>query len=89
MDDNNCFVQPSPVLNLQKRVCQFLIAASVPGLRHIDVEVNQDSVVFSGSVQTFYAKQLASEFARRVAGVVNVVNLIEVQVATANDNRRL
>lgn len=89
MDDNNRPVQLSPALDLQKRVCQFLIAANVPALRHIDVEVQHDSVILNGRVQTFYEKQMATEFARRVAGVVNVVNLIDVQVATAKFDDRL
>ena len=65
-------------LDLEGRVRLFLSSANRPSLRQIEVDVSGDSVVLSGCVQTFYEKQLASEFARRVAGVVRVVNQVEV-----------
>jgi len=49
------------------------------GLRLIDIEVVGDAVVLSGQVVTFHQKQLATAFARRVAGVIQVVNRLEVQ----------
>lgn len=36
--------------------------------------------MLSESVRTFYEKQIATEFTRRVAGVVSVVNLIDVKI---------
>ena len=47
------------------------------GLRLIDIEVVGDTVVLSGHVVTFHLKQLATVFARRVAGVVEVVNRLD------------
>lgn len=48
-------------------------------LRLIDIEVVGDTVVLSGHVVTFHLKQLATAFARRVPGVGEVVNLLEVR----------
>ena len=70
---------------LQRRVQQFLMTAHLPALRHVGVEVVDDSVVLTGSVQSFYEKQMATEFARRVAGVVSVVNSIEVRLEARNE----
>ena len=47
-------------------------------LRLIDVKVVGDTVVLSGEVVTFHLKQLATAFASRVPGVVEVVNRLEV-----------
>ncbi len=62
---------------LLRRVRQFLIGSNLPGLRHIVVEVEGDTVVLWGSVRMFYEKQLAVRLSRRVAGVIQVVDLIE------------
>lgn len=67
-----------PTLDLEGRVRLFLASAKRPRLRRIKVELVGDAVVLSGCVQTFYEKQLATEFAKRVAGVVSVVNRLEV-----------
>ena len=55
------------MLDLEGRVRQFLSAANLPALRYIGVQVVGDSVVLSGCVRTFHEKQMATEFARRVA----------------------
>jgi osmotically-inducible protein OsmY len=57
------------------------------GLRLIDIEVVGDTVVLSGQVVTFHLKQLATAFARRVAGVVEVVNRLEVRNGRNDDVR--
>jgi osmotically-inducible protein OsmY len=49
-----------------------------PGLRLIDIEVIGSTVVLSGKVATFHQKQLASALAGRVAGVVELMNQLEV-----------
>ena len=77
------------MLDLEGRVRQFLSAANLPALRHIGVQVVGDSVVLSGYVRTFHEKQMATEFARRVAGVVNVANRIDVYYGeSSNDLKR-
>ena len=47
-------------------------------MRLIDVEVIGSTVVLSGRVATFHQKQLATSLAGRVAGVVEVMNQLEV-----------
>jgi osmotically-inducible protein OsmY len=64
--------------SLRNRVELFLGAASITELRRLEVSVQQDTVVLQGRVHTFYHKQLAQEFTKRVAGVRHVQNLIEV-----------
>lgn len=73
-------VGPAPPPNdLAQRVRQFFDAANLPALRRVRVEVRTDSVVLIGQVSSFYQKQMATEFARRVAGVRRVINLLEVK----------
>ena len=42
------------------------------------VTADKGTVTLTGMVTSFYTKQLAQEFTRRVPGVVCVINLIEV-----------
>ena len=65
--------------DLARRVRLSVDRSRMHGLRLIDIEVIGDTVVLSGQVVTFHQKQLATAFARRVAGVVEVVNRLEVQ----------
>lgn len=64
--------------DLQQRVILFLAASNLPALRRIKVDVEGDAIILRGEVQTFYEKQLTLEFTKRVAGVIRVVDLIEV-----------
>jgi len=64
--------------DLKRRVQLFLESYNIPGLRHLTVEVDGDTVLLRGRVGTFYEKQLAGKCSRRVAGVIHVVDLIEV-----------
>jgi hypothetical protein len=72
------FLKESQDQELQQRVQLFLSTANVPALRHVQVQVDGDQVVLRGAVHTYYEKQLALEFSRRVAGVIHVVDEIEV-----------
>jgi len=64
---------------LSERVRLFLASSNIPALRHLSVEVDGDTVLLRGGVQTYYEKQLAAEFSRRVAGVIRVDNRIDVR----------
>lgn len=64
--------------DLSRRVCLFLTSANLPGLRRVRVDVVEDTVVIAGRVRTFYERQIAIERARRVAGVIQVDDQIEV-----------
>jgi hypothetical protein len=66
------------VEDLARRVRLSVDRSHQQGLRLIDIEVVGDTVVLSGHVGTFHLKQLATAFACKVAGVVDVVNRLEV-----------
>ena len=55
-----------------------LAASPVFDLHGLRVEDHADGLLLSGSVSSFYHKQLAQEVVRAVAGDVNVVNAIDV-----------
>jgi hypothetical protein len=48
-------------------------------LRELTVEPLEDAIQISGSVSSFYHKQLAQEFVRAVADTAEVVNSVRVQ----------
>lgn len=64
--------------DLSRRVALFLATAAMPGLRRLRVDMVGDTVVLSGRVRTFYERQTAVEWSRRVAGVIDVADQIEV-----------
>lgn len=71
--------------DLLRRVRLSVERSRLHGLRLIDIEVNGDTVVLSGEVVTLHQKQLATALVRRVAGVVKVVNRLEVQNSRQED----
>lgn len=50
----------------------------MPALRRIRVDMAGDTVILAGRVRTFYERQIAVERSRRVAGVIQVDDRIEV-----------
>ncbi len=66
--------------DLERRVTAFLAGRNVPALRRLYVRSSQGVVTLRGHVRTFYEKQLGGTVARRVAGVVRLVD--DVKVAT-------
>jgi osmotically-inducible protein OsmY len=64
--------------DLERRVVNFLVGRHVPGLRHLSVRAEAGIVTLSGRVQTFYEKQLCQDCCRRVAGVVQFVDDVDV-----------
>jgi osmotically-inducible protein OsmY len=73
--------------DLARRVRLSVDRSHQHGLRLIGIEVVGDTVVLSGHVVTFHLKQLATAFARRVAGVVEVSNRLEVHDGRNDDVR--
>jgi hypothetical protein len=63
---------------LRQRVRLFLDGSNIPALRYVDVEIDGDAVLLRGKVRSFYERQMALQFASRVAGVIRVIDLIEV-----------
>jgi len=68
---------------LERRIRNFLGGLSLPALRDLELEVRNGAAVITGRVRTFYEKQLATSCCQRVAGVLNVLN--EVQVANSSE----
>lgn len=68
----------APGDELTRRVGLFLASADMPNLRRIRVDLVGDTVVLSGRVRTFYERQMAVARSRRVAGVIEVDDQIEV-----------
>lgn len=66
---------------LEQRVVSFLLGQSVPALRRIKVLVNNGVVTLKGRVQSYYERQLCLSCCQRVAGVRQLVDLIEVATA--------
>lgn len=84
---NGALEKSSATWELEHRVRQSFLAAHLFALRHIGIAVRGDSVALTGRVATYYSKQMASECARRVKGVVTIVNLIDVAAAPTSDDR--
>ena len=70
---------PSSDQQLEQRVRLFLSGSNIPALRRLKVSVEGDTVMLAGQVNTYHEKQLAAEFTRRVAGVIHVIDLVEVR----------
>ena len=68
----------APSHDLSWRVGLFLANANMPALRRIRVDVEGDTVILIGRVRTFYERQIAVERSRRVAGVIQIEDQIEV-----------
>ncbi len=78
-DIDDDFLRPIKDETLRQRVLQFLAGSQIPALRQVRVEIDGDSVVLRGELGTFYEKQMATQFASRVAGVIRVIDSIEVR----------
>jgi BON domain len=64
--------------DLERRVKAFLADRNLPALRRLGVRSQRGVVTLRGRVRTFYEKQLSGQSARRVAGVVDVIDATEV-----------
>jgi osmotically-inducible protein OsmY len=64
--------------DLERRVINFLKAKQIPGVRWIEVESTAGILTMTGTVRSFYQKQLCTHCARRVAGVIEVIDEIDV-----------
>ena len=74
--------------DLLQRVKGFLHQRGYAPHRILEISVEQGVAVVQGWVPTFYLRQVAVECIKRVAGVIQVVDLIEVAVdpRQPNDN---
>ena len=63
---------------LERQLLSFLFERQIPALRRISVAVSNGIVTLKGRVQSFYERQLCLSCCRRVAGVRQLVDQIEV-----------
>jgi osmotically-inducible protein OsmY len=63
---------------LAGRVSAYLASRHLPTLRHLQVEVHEGVVTLRGRVRTFHEKQLSQLSGRRVAGVRQLIDEIDV-----------
>lgn len=64
----------------QSRAQSALTSSPIFDLRELNVEQSHDSLLISGTVSSFYHKQLAQEIVRAVAVGVQVDNRAEVRI---------
>jgi osmotically-inducible protein OsmY len=64
--------------DLQRRVVSFLADSNMPGLRQLRVDAADGTVTIRGTVRTYYEKQLSQQRCKRVAGVIRLIDKIEV-----------
>lgn len=64
--------------DLARQIAGQWATASWPGLRRLKVETTADAILVTGNVSTFFEKQQAWHWARRVARDVRVEDEIEV-----------
>jgi hypothetical protein len=67
--------------DLQRRVKSYLRDRHMPTLRNLQVEAQGGVVTLRGTVNSFYEKQLSQQCCRRVAGVVKLIDAIDVALA--------
>ena len=68
----------APAKNVGLQVKSALAASPIFDLHGLSVEQNGSGIILSGTVSSFYHKQLAQELVRNLFGEVNVVNSIDV-----------
>ena len=68
----------TPGHEVQEATENFLRSRMPTAARNIECEYKEGMLLLRGEVTSYYAKQLAQEFARQVAGVDKVVNCLEV-----------
>ena len=64
-----------------------LLASPIFALRELDVEQDGQQLLLSGTVSTFYQKQVAQEVVRSLADGVELVNKVQVVAPEAPSNR--
>lgn len=65
-------------IDLRRRVVSFLTDSNMPGLRQLRVDAVDGIVTLNGTVRTYYEKQLSQQRCKRVAGVVRLIDQVEV-----------
>ncbi len=64
--------------DVRKRVSRWLTSRHFPAFRLLNVEVCHGLVTLSGAVDSYYEKQVAITSCQRVAGVLSLIDQVEV-----------
>ena len=64
--------------DLERRVINYLQGYKMPAIRGIDVQSDRGRVTLRGTVSSFYQRQLCIHCCLRVAGVIRLIDEIEV-----------
>lgn len=64
--------------DLQRRVTNYLASRFLPALKRLEVKTQDGTVILRGKLPTFHAKQIAIHSCRRVAGVRELIDEVEV-----------
>ena len=65
-------------LDLENRVFLQLNSQNFPVFKKLSINANSDRVIISGTVRSFYERQVAINSVRQVRGVVNLTDNITV-----------
>ena len=68
---------------LQRRVSNFLSSRHFPDFRYLTIDVDNGCVTLSGILYSHYQKQVALDSCRRVAGVLNLSDQIQIKKRSA------
>lgn len=81
-------LSPKADQDLERRVANCLYARHLPGLRHLNIEADRGTVRVSGQVSSFHEKQIVQHVCRHVAGVLRMVDDVEVAKARPVEHSR-
>jgi osmotically-inducible protein OsmY len=73
--------------DIERRVVAYLGSRNRRSFRRLNVESHDAVVTLTGQLGTYYEKQVAQETVRRVAGVLRVIDGIQVGSATSAADR--
>lgn len=63
---------------LKSRISQYLFDRTRPSLQTVEIETEGGQVTLTGRVKSFYEKQLCISSCQRVAGVIRLIDKLEV-----------
>ena len=71
---------------IRSPLAQAMRQSPIPALRKLAVEETDSAVVITGSVSSYYLKQLAQEVVLAAAGAVDLVNSVRVTDNSQTDS---
>ena len=70
--------EPQQDADLQQRVSGYLASQNFPSFKKLNVEADEGSVTITGTVCSFYERQVAVNSCQNVAGVMKLIDRIAV-----------